>query len=66
MGNQRGARISSAGMLGISTQSISPYSASWMRVKTLVAAAPPAARMASRARAMWGESMSSPIIFSAK
>ena len=36
------------------------------RVKTLALAAPPRFRIASRTRRMWGASMSSPIIFSAK
>ncbi len=65
-GNQCGSSTSSTGMHGTACQGTSPYSASCARVNTLVRSAPPAARMACRARAMCGASGESPIIFSAK
>ncbi len=66
IGNQRGRRISSTGMVGMLRHAAWPNSASWKRVNTLAAAAPPCARIASRARAMCGAPMSSPIIFRVK
>jgi hypothetical protein len=58
--------MSSGGMVGTSDHGPAAKSASWMRVKTLTASAPPALRIASRARIMCGASTESPIILSAK
>ena len=65
-GNQAGASISSTGIVGTARQGTMPYRASVMRVKTLTPMAPPAARMASRARTMCGASIGSPTSFRAK
>ncbi len=45
-GNQRGSSMISTGITGTACHGSSPKSASWMRVKTLACAAPPAARIA--------------------
>ncbi len=63
--NQRGRCMISTGITGTARHGTCPNSANWQRVKTLVRSAPPAARIAARARAMWGASGSSPIAFSA-
>ncbi len=65
-GNHSGRSMISTGMTGTARHVSSPNSASCIRVKTLACAAPPAARMASRARAMCGASGASPAAFSAK
>src|SRR6185312_14777636 len=65
-GNQRGKRMISTGITGTAVQGSSPKSASWMRVKTLACAAPPAARIACRARTICAASGLSPTAFSAK
>ncbi len=64
--NQRGSSTISTGITGVPRHGISPYSASWNRVNTLARSAPPAWRIASRARRMCGASGSSPIALSAK
>ncbi len=64
--NQRGRCMISTGIAGVARHGTWPNKASWMRVNTLVRAAPPLARIARRARAMCGASGSSPIAFSAK
>ena len=66
IGNQPGISISSTGITGQARHGTWPNKASWMRVKTLLRSAPPAARIASRARRMCGAAGSSPIAFSAK
>ncbi len=63
--NQRGRCMISTGITGTARHGTWPNSASWARVKTLPRSAPPAARIASRARAMCGASGASPISFSA-
>ena len=65
-GNQRGSSMISTGMTGTLRHGMMPNSESRMRVKTFACAAPPRARMASRARRMCSESTGSPIIFRAK
>ncbi|MCY1227642.1 hypothetical protein D9M72_399230 [compost metagenome] len=65
-GNQRGSSMISTGIIGTADHGITPYSASSVRVNTLLASAPPMAWMAWRARAMCGACGSSPAIFSAK
>ncbi len=65
-GNQRGSSTSSTGITGTARHGTSPYSASCARVNTLLRSAPPAARIASRARRMCAAPGSSPSIFSAK
>ena len=66
MGNQSGACMSSTGMAGTARHGTMPNSARVMRVNMLTLTAPPAARMAARARAMWGASRGSPTAFKAK
>ena len=66
MGNQRGNRMISTGMVGTCAHESCPNWASRMRVKTLACSAPPCARIALRAFAMWGASGLSPIIFRQK
>jgi hypothetical protein len=65
-GNQEGSTMICTGITGTARHGTCSNSASRMRVKTLDRAAPPAARMAARARAMCGASGSSPAAFSAK
>ena len=65
-GNHFGNSMISIGITGTARQGTKPNKASMMRVNTLERAAPPRARMASRARAMCGASTGSPIILSAK
>ena len=65
-GNQRGNNMISTGISGNARQDTMPNSASRNRVNTLAPAAPPRARIASRARRMWSASGESPIILSAK
>jgi len=64
-GNHDGAFMISIGMTGTARQGTMPNSASVVRVKTLLCAAPPWPRIASRARTMWGASAASPIMRSA-
>jgi len=56
----------STGITGTARQGMKSKSASIIRVNTFEREAPPRARMASRARTMWGASTESPIILSAK
>ena len=65
-GNHRGSNMISTGITGTVRQGSTPKSASRNRVKTLLSAAPPRARIASRARRMWSACGESPIILSAK
>ena len=65
-GNHSGRCMISSGITGTARHGTWPNSASCARVNTLVRSAPPAARIACRARAMCGASGSSPIAFSAK
>ena len=65
-GNHSGRCMISSGITGTARHGTWPNSASWARVKTFVLSAPPAARIASRARRMCGASGSSPMAFSAK
>ena len=63
-GNHRGACMISTGITGTARQGITPNSARKILVKTLTWTAPPAARIASRAFAMYGASGLSPAAFS--
>ncbi len=65
-GNHFGSSMISTGMTGTARQEMKPNSASISRVNTFDRDAPPRERMASRARAICGASMESPIILSAK
>ena len=65
-GNHIGSSMISTGIIGTARHGTTPNSASRMRVNTLDRSAPPAARIARRARCMCGASGESPIIFSAK
>jgi hypothetical protein len=65
-GNQLGSSMISTGITGTERQVRMPNSASMARVKTLLLAAPPRERIASRARRMCKACVSSPIILSAK
>ena len=56
----------STGNTGTLRQVSTPNIDSMKRVKTLLWMAPPRDKIASRARTIWGASMESPIIFSAK
>src|SRR3546814_18334822 len=58
-GNQRGSSMISTGITGTARHGTCPKRARAMRVKTLLWAAPQAARMAARARAMYAASGSS-------
>ena len=63
--NHFGSSTISTGITGTARHGTAPNSASWKRVNTLERSAPPAARMAARARRMCTASVSSPIAFSA-
>src|SRR5262249_17208446 len=65
-GSQGGRCVISGGIPGTARQGSWPNRASCARVKTLVRSAPPAARMAARARSKWGALGSSPIALKAK
>ncbi|OIQ65198.1 hypothetical protein GALL_532460 [mine drainage metagenome] len=65
-GNHSGRCMISSGITGTACHGTAPNSASCARVNTFVRSAPPAARIASRARCICGASGSSPIAFSAK
>ena len=56
----------STGITGTARQGTMPKKASVVLVKTLTLTAPPAARIASRARTMCGASTESPAALSAK
>ena len=60
-GNHRGSSMISTGIAGTARQGMKPNSASITLANTLARAAPPRARMASRARAICGASIGSPI-----
>ncbi len=64
-GNHSGRCMISSGITGTARHGTWPNSASWARVNTLVRSAPPAARIACRARTMCGASGESPIALSA-
>ena len=64
-GNHRGRSTISGGMKGTARQGTWPKMARVMRVKTLLRAAPPAARIRSRAMAILGFEGSSPASFRA-
>ena len=63
--NHFGKCMISTGITGTARHGTWTNRASWMRVNTLQRSAPPAARMATRARVMCGASGESPIAFSA-
>ncbi|MNQ92615.1 hypothetical protein D3C85_1080460 [compost metagenome] len=65
-GNHCGSSMISTGIIGTACHGITPYRASRVRVKTLLASAPPMPWMAARARRMCAASGSSPAILSAK
>ena len=65
-GNQRGSSMISTGITGTARHEMNPNSASITRVNTFDRAAPPRARIASRARCICGASVGSPIVLSAK
>ncbi len=65
-GNHLGSSTSSTGISGTARHGTSPYKASCARVNTLLRSAPPAARIAARARRICGASAASPSSFSAK
>ena len=65
-GNHFGSSMISTGITGTARHGMRPNNASSSLVKTLERAAPPRECIASRARAMCGASMSSPMVFSAK
>jgi hypothetical protein len=65
-GDHIGSNMISTGSTGTLRQVVMPNSVSMKRVKTLLLAAPPRERIASRARAICGASTESPIIFNAK
>ena len=65
-GNHFGSSMISTGIAGTARHGMNPYSASRSLVNTFERPAPPRERIASRARAMCGASIESPIILSAK
>ena len=65
-GNHSGRCMISSGITGTARHGTWANRASWARVNTLLRSAPPAVRIACRARAMCGASASSPSAFRAK
>ncbi len=65
-GNQAGACMISTGITGTARQGTMPNRARKVLVNTLTLTAPPASRIALRARTICGASMLSPAIFNAK